>query len=163
MAHLDQRLDSGLAGRALGHDQDPDGFDGAVSGFGFPTRPAAQGSAGRFNRIERVGLTTAAPLFSVRSVDFDDFDTHPAQVTGQPGPIGTRAFDPNLDHVAERLEPCEQRFVTGRVGLESLGAEQPAQRVQGRSHMNVEVRVDTTGHTTPSFYDGHGHPFLSKV
>ena len=25
--------------------------------------------------------------------------------------------------------------------------------------MNVEVGIDTTGHTTRSFYDGHGHPF----
>ena len=25
--------------------------------------------------------------------------------------------------------------------------------------MDVEMRVDTTGHTTRSFYDGHGHPF----
>jgi hypothetical protein len=29
--------------------------------------------------------------------------------------------------------------------------------------MDVEVRIDTSGHTTRSFYDGHGHPFLSKV
>jgi hypothetical protein len=26
--------------------------------------------------------------------------------------------------------------------------------------MNVEVSIDATGHTTHSFYDGHGHPFL---
>jgi hypothetical protein len=26
--------------------------------------------------------------------------------------------------------------------------------------MDVEVGIDTTGHTTCSFYDGHGHPFL---
>ena len=86
VAHLDQRLDPGLAGRALGHDQDPDGFDGAVAGLGLAARPAAQGSAGRFDGIERIGLATAAPLLSVRSVDLDDVDTHSAQVTGQPRP-----------------------------------------------------------------------------
>ena len=29
--------------------------------------------------------------------------------------------------------------------------------------MDVAVGVDTTGDPARSFYDGHGHPFLSKV
>jgi hypothetical protein len=33
VAHLDDGLHSGLSGRALGHDQDPDGLDGTVLGL----------------------------------------------------------------------------------------------------------------------------------
>jgi hypothetical protein len=40
-----------------------------------------------------------------------------------------------------------------------LRTEQPAERIQGGGDMNVELRIDTTSHTTRSFYDGHGHPF----
>ena len=39
VAHLDERLGPGLAGRALGHDEDPDGLDGAVSGLGACLSP----------------------------------------------------------------------------------------------------------------------------
>jgi hypothetical protein len=28
--------------------------------------------------------------------------------------------------------------------------------------MDVEMGVDTTGHTPRSFYDGHGHPFSKR-
>jgi len=31
-------------------------------------------------------------------------------------------------------------------------------RVEGGRHMDVEMRVDATSHTTRSFYDRHGHP-----
>ena len=68
-----------------------------------------------------------------------------------------------LGHVAEGSEPAEQRLVAGSVGLEALRAEQAAERVEGGSHMDVEVRVDATSHTTRSFYDGHGHPFSLGV
>jgi hypothetical protein len=39
MAHLDDRLDAGSSGRALGHDQDPDGLDGTVVGLARPAGP----------------------------------------------------------------------------------------------------------------------------
>ena len=54
-------------------------------------------------------------------------------------------------------------FVAGGVGLEALRAEQPAERVQGGSHMDVEVGVDATGDPTRSFYDGHWSSLLSMV
>ena len=159
VAHLDQGLDPGLAGRALGDDEDPDGLDGTVSRLGAAARSTTQGRPGGFDGVEGIGLAAAAALLSVGSVDFDDLDADSAQVAGQARAIGTGALDADLGHVAEGLEPAQQRLVAGRVGLEALRAEQPAERVEGGSHVDVEVRVDTTGHTTRSFYDGHGHPF----
>ena len=163
MAHLDEGLNPGLAGRAFGHDEDPDGLDRAVSGLRFAARPTTEGGPGCFDRIEGIGLATAPALLTIGSVDLDDLDAHPAQVAGQSGPIGTGALDADLGDVAEALEPREQGLVAGRIGGEALGAEQSTQRVEGRSNMDVAMGVDTTGDPTRSFYDGHGHPFLSKV
>jgi hypothetical protein len=53
-----------------------------------------------------------------------------------------------------------QGLVAGRVSGEALCAEQPTERVERGGYVDVTVSVDTTGHTTRSFYDGHGHPFL---
>jgi hypothetical protein len=107
MTHLDQRFHPGLKGRALGHDQHPDGFDG----------------------VERIGLAAAAPFLSVRSVDFDDLDTHSAQIAGQPSSIGARALDADLGDVTEGLEPVQQRIVSGRVG--SLDGPDPSRHPLG--------------------------------
>ena len=57
----------------------------------------------------------------------------------------------------------QQRLVAGGIGREALGAEQSAERIEGCGNMDVAVGVDTTGDPARSFYDGHGHPFLSKV
>jgi hypothetical protein len=43
MAHLDQGLDPGLAGRALGDDEDPDRLDGTVPRLGAPARSTTEG------------------------------------------------------------------------------------------------------------------------
>ena len=74
--------------------------------LGLPARPTAQGGPGGFDGVEGIGLAAATALLSVRSVDLDDLDAHPAQVAGQPGPIGARALDADLGHVAEGLEPA---------------------------------------------------------
>jgi hypothetical protein len=162
VTHLDEGLGPGLAGRALGDDEDPDGLDRAVSRLGAPARSATEGGPGGLSGVEGVGLAAATALLSVRSIDLDDLDAHSAQVTSQAGPIRARALDADLGHVPEGLEPSQQRFVTGRGGLEALCSEQPAERIEGGGNMD-EVSVDATSHPTRSFYDGHGHPFLSKV
>ena len=90
-------------------------------------------------------------------------DARTAQVAGQSGPIGAGSFDADLGDVAEGCEPRKQSLVAGRVGGEALGAEQPAERIKRSGHMDVAVCVDATGDPRRSFYDGHGHPFLSKV
>ena len=131
--------------------------------LGLPLARPLEGGPGRFDSIERIGLAAATALLSVRSVDLDDLDANSAQVAGQARSIRARALDADLGHVPERLEPGQQRLVAGGVGLKALRAEQPAERVERCSHVDVEMRIDATGHTTRSFYDGHGHPFLSKV
>ena len=55
---------------------------------------------------------------------------------------------------ARPVAPCNQRSWS-----RSAPCQQPAERVERGGHMDVEVRIDTTGHPTRSFYDGHGHPF----
>ena len=131
--------------------------------FGLPVArpPRAARAASTASRGSDLPLLPA--LLAIRSVDLDDFDTRAAQMASQAGPIGTGALDADLGHTAEALEPRQQRFVAGRVGAETLGSEQPAERVQCGCDMHVSMRVDTTGDPTRSFYDGHGHPFLSKV
>jgi hypothetical protein len=163
VAHLDEGLDAGLAGRALGHDEDPDGLDGAISGLGAARRSATESGSGCFNGVEGIGLAATPALLAIRPVDFDDLDAHPPQMACQSCPIRAGALDADLGDVAEALEPRQQGLVAGGVGREALGAEQPAKRVQRCGNMNVAMRIDTTGDPTRSFYDGHGHPFLSKV
>ena len=93
-------------------------------------------------------LPLRATLLAIRSVDLDDVDTHPL-VGGGPGPIHTSPCPRRrlLVTSTEGLEPRHQRFVAGGIGLEALGAEQPTERVEGGSDMDVEVRIDATSHT----------------
>ncbi len=158
VAHLDQGLASGLAGRALGDDEDPDGLDGTVARLGLALGPTAQGGPGGLDGVEGIGLAGPTTLLAIRSVDLEDLDADSAQVAGQARAIGPGALHADLGDVAEGSEPAEQRLVARCVGLEALRAEQPAERVEGGSDMDVEVSVDATSHTTRSFYDGHGHP-----
>ena len=104
-------------------------------------------------------MPDAPALGPIGPVDLDHLDVGSAQEPGQARPIGARALHPHLGERTEALEPGEQRLVASRVGVEALRAEQCSERVQGGGDMDVEVGVDTTGHTPRSFYDGHGHPF----
>ena len=158
MAHLDQGLASGLAGRTLGDDEDPDGLDRTVARLGLALRPTAQGGPGGLDGVEGIGLAGPTTLLAIRSVDLEDLDANSAQVACQARAIRTGALDADLGDVAEGSEPAEQRLVAAGVGLKALRAKQPAEWVEGGSDMDVEVSIDATGHPTRSFYDGHGHP-----
>jgi len=68
---------------------------------------------------------------------------------------------PHLGEPPEAGEPPEQLVVAGGTGGKGLDAEQAADGVHGRRHMDVEVGVDAANHGAFSFYDGHGHPFSS--
>ena len=161
VTHLDDGLHPGLSGRALGHHQDPDGLDGTVLGLAQTRGPTADGGPGGLDRIEGIGLALVAPGLAVGSVDFDDLDTLPSQEPGESNSIGSGALDADLGHLAELLEPGQQCLVAGGIGIERLGADQPTQRVECCGNVCVEVGVDTTRDPGCSFYDGHGHPFLS--
>ena len=80
VAHLDQGLASGLAGRALGHDENPDGLDGTVSRLGFALGSTTQGGPGSLDGVEGIGLAGSTALLTVRSVDLEDLDANSLQV-----------------------------------------------------------------------------------
>ena len=143
VAHLKERLDPGLSGRALGHDEDPDGLDGTVSGLGAASRSTAQCRPGRFDGVERIGLAAAALLLSVRSIDFDHLDARSAQVASQTRAIRAGALHTDLGDFSEGLEPFQQRPVASAIGGKALGPEQPSQRIEGRRHMDVAMGIDT--------------------
>ena len=75
MAHLDDGLDPGLAGGALGDDEDPDGLDRTVLGLGRSAGPTTDGGPGGLDGIEGIGLSLVAAGLAVRTVDLDDLDT----------------------------------------------------------------------------------------
>ena len=160
MAHLDDGFHSGLASRTLGHHQDTDRLDGAVLGLARPECPSADDGPCRFDGIEGIGLAMAAPGLTVRPVHFDDLDALATEEPGQPHAIGPGAFDADLVHLAEALEPGQQRLVAGGIGIEGLGADESAQRIECGDDVDVQMGVDTTRDADGSFYDGHGHPFL---
>ena len=78
VAHLNQSLAPGLAGRTLGDDKDSDGFDGTVARLGLALRPTTQGGPGRFDGIEGIGLAAPAAFLAIWSVHLEDLHTHPA-------------------------------------------------------------------------------------
>jgi hypothetical protein len=79
-------------------------------------------------------------------------------VASQARAVTPGAFDPNQDHLAEALEPSQQGPVALRVRRKDLHPQEPADTVQRRRHMDVEVRVDTTG--DPLCHAHDRHPFL---
>ena len=84
VAHLDEGLDPGLAGRALGHHEDSDGLDGTVSATWACRSPDHSGRLGPL-RWRRGGsdLPRTPGVLAIRPVDLDDLDAHPMQVAGQ--------------------------------------------------------------------------------
>jgi hypothetical protein len=131
--------------------------------LGLPlARPLRRGP-GCFDCVEGIGLAGTPALLAIWSIDLDDLDACPAQVAGQARAIRASPLDADLGDVAEGLEPAEQCLVAGRIGGEALGAEQPTEWIECCGHVNVAMGVDTTGDPARGFYDGHGHPFLSKV
>jgi hypothetical protein len=74
MAHLRERLDPSLSSRAFGDDEDPDGLDGIVFGFGMTLSATTQGSTGGFYGVEWIGLATSTSCLAVLPVDLDHLD-----------------------------------------------------------------------------------------
>jgi hypothetical protein len=59
------------------------------------------------------------------------------------------------------LQPAQQIIVAGRRGLEALHPQQPAELVERRRHVHIQMGVDAAGDgAAVSSYDGrHRHPF----
>ena len=80
--------------------------------------------------------------------------------TGQACAVGAGAFHPYLGHLPEGAHPLEHRFIAPGGGVERLHTEDTADRIQGGSHVDIQVGVDSTDDGAASFYDRHGHPFF---
>src|ERR1039458_1596798 len=78
--------------------------------------------------------------------------------TGQACAVGAGAFHPYLGHLPEGAHPLEHRFIAPGGGVERLHTEDTADRIQGGSHVDIQVGVDSTDDGAASFFDGHGHP-----
>ena len=77
------------AGRALGHDEDPDGLDRAVSALGRSVGPARLRRPGGLDGVEGIGLAGLASGLAVLTVYFDDVDSGSGKVAGDAGSIRT--------------------------------------------------------------------------
>ena len=157
---LVDRLGPLLAGAALGHHQRPDRLHRPVAAPRRPRRSPGLGGPGRADRIQRIGLALPVPVLPVRAIHLHH--PHPGrdQIAGQPGPVAAGALDAGQSEVPETAQPAEQFRVPGCCGGELLHAQQPADRIECSSDMQVSVRVHTASDDARVFYHGgHSRPF----
>ena len=159
LAHLVHCPQSGFTGRALGHEQRPNGLDVAVPGLGCAGGPAAQHGPSRLDGVGGIRLALRAPGLAVWTVDLHHLDARPCEEPTEARSIGAGALHAHLGHRPEGAHPLEHRLVAPGAGVERLHAEHATDRVQGGGHVDVQMGVDTTDDSAGSFYDGHGHPF----
>jgi hypothetical protein len=146
------------AGGTFGDHQRADGLDQAVTALEPAGRRARLGRSGRADRVERVGLALAAPGRAVSPVDLDHRHPGCPGQAGQASTVGPGALDPDPVQRSETVQPGQKRPTPGRGGRERLHPQQTADGIKGSRHMDVQVGVDTAGHS-PAHYCGHGHPF----
>src|SRR5271163_3290985 len=92
-AHLIERLGPSLARRGPSDPQNPHGFDVSVPRLGLTGGIARLGRTSGGDGVLGIRLAPAPTALAVGPVDFDDADALGLEVPGQPGSIGTRAFD----------------------------------------------------------------------
>ena len=83
---------------------------------------------------------------------------------GQASAIGAGALDPDPQDRTEGAQPHEQPLVAGDGGSELFNAKEPADGIQDRGDMSVEVGVDAADDGALGLYDGHvAIPSLANV
>ena len=80
------------SGRALGHDQDPDGLDRTVSALGLSMRSARQRGSSGLDGVEGIGLAALSAGLAVLPIDFDDLDPGSSEEAGDARPHRTRSL-----------------------------------------------------------------------
>ena len=101
-------------------------------------------------------------VLAVGPIDFHHRNACATQVTGEPGAIGASAFDPDQGHGSERAQPIEQLAVARCVCRELFDTEQPADVIECRHNMNIEVGINPA-RDRARLYDGHRHPFSEQM
>ena len=86
LAHLVDGPQTSVAGRALGHEQRPDGLDVSVPGLRCAGCSPREHGAGRLHGIGGVRLTLRPPELAIRAVDLDYVDSCSSQEPPQPAP-----------------------------------------------------------------------------
>jgi hypothetical protein len=71
----------------------------SVAAFGVSACSSRKHRAGGFDRVELVGLTVAAPLLSVRTINLDHGDTGRREMPRQARPVGPGPFHPTRSTV----------------------------------------------------------------
>jgi hypothetical protein len=163
VADLVAGADPFLSAAALDDGQRSDRFDRAVCVFARALRSSGERGGPSGDGVDAVGLAVTMPGLAVGPVDLNHLDARASQEPCQASPVGAGALDTDQPDRTERAEPVQQCPVAGGIGGEGLGAVHPAQRVQRRGDVVVEMRVDTTGHAHAQarLYHGHRHPFPS--
>jgi hypothetical protein len=113
--------------------------------FASPHELAGRGGSGSGDRVLRVALAAPASTLPVRAINLHDGDVVGVEEPGEPGTVGTGAFDSDELDVTEAPQPAEQSRVTSRGRVEHLDTTQTTAFVERGGNVNIEVCVDTTG------------------
>jgi hypothetical protein len=105
MTDLVQVLDAHVATGAAHDQQRADRLHIAISGLRDARRPSRQRGAGRFDRVDLIGLAALAAHLTVRAIHLDHHQPPTAQMTSQPRAIGARAFHPDPINRTEPGQP----------------------------------------------------------
>ena len=100
---------------------------------------------GRRDGVFGVGLALAPAALAVGTIHLDHSDLLVVQVPREAGAVAPGALDTHQVDRPEALQPQGEPAVADCGGLEALGAEQAPVLVEGGRHVDVEVRVDTSG------------------
>ena len=79
-------------------------------------------------------------------------------MTGETGPIGAGALDPDPLDRAEPGHPRRQRAMPVSSRRERLHTEQTTVHVDDRGDVRIAMRVDPAHHQTRRIYDDHRPP-----
>jgi hypothetical protein len=93
-----------------------------------------------------MGMVRQTAHLAVGAVDLDHMDAGAPKETSQPRAIGPGAFDADLGHGAEAVDPLKQTLVAAGCGDVGLHTQYATDRVQGGGHMDVQMGVDTADH-----------------
>jgi hypothetical protein len=159
MVDLVEGLDSLIPSGAASYQQHPHLFHWPVPQLRGPRCLTRQRSPSGRYRIGRVRFAFPVPELPVGSIDFDDLDAVVVEEPGEPGAVRSGALDTDPGHRSEAFEPSQQPGVAGLGGWERLDPQQPADVIQRRRYMEVEMRVHPATNGT-GIYDGH-QPSLS--
>jgi hypothetical protein len=138
------------------HPQAPDGLHRTVAGLRGATGPARGCGARRSVGVQWIRLPLGAAARAVGSVDLDDHYRGRGQHAGQPGSIGTGAFDTHHDNKTERAHPVQQRAVAGGRGRELAVSQFATQGVDDRGMMGARMGIDAAVHFPVFAVVGHG-------